>query len=191
MVMPFGLTNALAAFMDLINRVFKPYLDQFVVVFIDDIPIYSKTSEEHTHHLRTILEVLQRNELYAKFLKCQFWLSKVAFLGHVVSNEGVSVDPQKIEVVTDWPRPKNPTEVTSFLGLVGYCRRFIQNFSKIATLLANLTRKVTRYEWMEQCEEAFEELKKTPMSTPILALPTTDKDFVGYSDASRNELGVY
>ena len=112
-------------------------------------------------------------------------------MGHVVSNEGVSVDAQKIEAVTNYPIPKNLTEIRSFLGLTGYYRIFVQNFSKIATPFTNLTRKVTRYEWMEQCEEAFEELKKTPMSTPILALPTTDKDFVGYSDASRNELGVY
>jgi len=110
-------------------------------------------------------------------------------LGHVVSNEGVSVDPQKTEAVTDWLRPKNPMEVRSFLGLTAYYRRFLQNFSKITTPLANLTRKVTRYEWTEQCEVAFQELKKILMSVPILALLTTDKDFVVYSDASRSGLG--
>jgi len=121
-VMPFGLTNASAAFIDLMNRVFKPYLDQFVVVFIDDILIYSRTPEDHVHHLRTALEVLRKNKLYAKLSKCEFLLRKLAFLGHVVSNEGVSVDPQKIEAVSNWPRPKNPTEVRSFLGLAGhYC----------------------------------------------------------------------
>jgi len=131
--MPFGLTNALAAFMDLMNRVFKPHLDQFVVVLVDDILIYLRTPEDHTRHLRTALEVLRKNELYAKLTKCEFWSRKVAFLGHVISNEGVSVDPQKIEAVSNWPRPKNPTEVRSFLGLAGYYRRFVQNFSKIAT----------------------------------------------------------
>jgi len=115
-VMPLGLTNAPAAFMDLMNRVFKPYLDKFVVVFIDDILIYSRTSDEHTHHLRVALDVLRKNELYTKFSKCEFWLEKVAFLGHVVSSEGASVDPQKIKAVINWPRPKNPTEVRSLLG---------------------------------------------------------------------------
>jgi len=110
-------------------------------------------------------------------------------MGHVVSNEGVSVDPQKIEAVTNWPRPKNPTEVRSFLGLEGYYRRFVQNFSKIVTPLTNLTRKVTKYEWTEQCEESFRELKKRLTSVLILALPTTDQDFVGCSDASRSGLG--
>jgi len=177
--MPFGLTNGPTAFVDLINRVFKPYLDQFVVVFIDDILIYSRTPEDHAHHLRT-LEVLRKNELYAKWSKCEFWLRKVAFLGQVVSNEGVSVDPQKIEAVSNWPRRKNPTEVRSFLDLAGYYRRFVQNFSKIATPFTNLTKKTTRYDWTEQCEEAFQELKKRLTSAPILGLPTADKDFTVY-----------
>jgi len=184
---PAGITNASTAFMDLMNRVFKSYLDQFVMVFIDDILIYSRTPD--THHLRTALDVLRRNELYAKLLKCKFWLRKVAFLGSVVSNEGVSVDLQKIEVVTHWPRPKNPTEVRSFLGLAGYYRRFVQNFSKISTPLTNLTRKVTKYEWTEQCVEALQEFKKRLISASILASPTTDKDFVVYSYASRSRLG--
>jgi len=148
-MMPFGLTNSPAAFVDLMNRVFKPYLDKFVVVFIDDILIYSRTLEEHTHHLRTTLKVLRKNELYAKLSKCEFWLRKVAFLGHVVSNERVSVDPQKIETVSNWPKLKNLTEVRSFLGLAGYYSRFVPNISKIATPLTNLTRKATRFEWTE------------------------------------------
>ena len=148
-VMPFSLTNALAAFMDLMNGVLQPYLDQFVVVFIDDILIYSRTLADHTNHLRRALGVLRRYELYAKFSKCEFWLNKMAFLGQVVSNKGVLVDPQKIDAVTEWPRPKNPTEVRSFLGLAGYYRRFVQNFSKIATPLTNLTRKVSKHKWTE------------------------------------------
>ena len=123
--MPFRLTNAPAVFMDLMNRVFKPYLDQFVVMFINDILIYLRTLEEHTHHLRIALEVLRENELYANLKKYKFWLGQVAFLWHVVSNEGVSMDPQKIEVITKWPRPKNATEVRSFLALVGYYHRFV------------------------------------------------------------------
>ena len=139
--MSFGLTNAPAVFMDLMNRVFKDYLDKFVVVFIDDILIYSKDEVEHEEHLRMILTRLKEHQLYAKFKKCEFWLSQVAFLGHIVSKDGVVVDPAKVEAVKDWPRPKNALEVRIFLGLAGYYRRFVEGFFKIATPLTNLTRK--------------------------------------------------
>ena len=128
LVMPFGLTNAPAAFMDLMNRVFKDYLDRFVIVFIDDILIYSRSMEEHAEHLRTILRVLKIKKLYAKFTKCEFWLEKVSFLGHVVSKDGIAVDPSKVEAVTNWERPKNVSEVRSFLGLAGYYRKFVEGF---------------------------------------------------------------
>ena len=123
LVMSFGLTNAPAAFMDLMNRVFKDYLDKFVVVFIDDILIYSKDEVEHEEHLRMILTRLKEHQLYAKFKKCEFWLSQVAFLGHIISKDGVAVDPSKVEAMKDWPRPKNASEVRSFLGLAGYYRK--------------------------------------------------------------------
>jgi len=158
-------------------------------VFIDDILIYSRIPKEHTHHLRTVLEVLSENELYAKPKKPEFWLGHMAFSGHVVSNEGVSVDLQKIKVIMKWPRPKNVTEVRNFLGLVSYYRRFVENFPKITTALTNLTQKVTKCERIDRCEEAFQELKKRLMREPILALPTNDKNFVVYSDASKNGLG--
>ena len=134
-VMSFGLTNAPAVFMDLMNRVFKDFLDTFVIVFIDDILVYSKTEAEHEEHLHKVLETLRVNKLYAKFSKCEFWLKQVAFLGHVVSSEGVSVDPAKIEAVTSWSRPSTVSEVRSFLGLAGYYRRFVEDFSRLATPL--------------------------------------------------------
>ena len=120
LVMPFGLTNAPAAFMDLMNRVFRPYVDQFVVVFIDDILVYSKDAQEHEHHLRLILQILREKQLFAKLSKCDFWLKEVSFLGHIVSDEGIRVDPVKIEAVMNWKPPRNVTEVRSFLGLAGY-----------------------------------------------------------------------
>ncbi|KAL4037252.1 hypothetical protein IC575_000840 [Cucumis melo] len=139
--MSFGLTNAPAVFMDLMNRVFREFLDTFVIVFIDDILIYSKTEAEHEEHLRMVLQTLRDNKLYAKFSKCEFWLKQVSFLGHVVSKDGVSVDPAKIEAVTGWTRPSTVSEVRSFLGLAGYYRRFVENFSRIATPLTRLTER--------------------------------------------------
>ena len=135
LVMPFGLTNAQAAFMDLMNRVFRPYVDQFVVVFIDDILVYSKDAQEHEQHLRIVLETLREKKLYAKLSKCDFWQKEVSFLGHIVSAEGIRVDPAKIEAVVNWKSPQNVTEVRNFLGLAGYYRRFVRGFSVIASLL--------------------------------------------------------
>ena len=126
--MPFGLTNAPSVFMDLMNRIFQPYLDQFVIVFIDDILIYSGSKEDHEEHLRVVLWILMENQLYAKFSKCQFWLDSVAFLGHVISAEGVYVDPQKIESIVNWKPPTNVTKIRSFLGLAGYYRKFVEGF---------------------------------------------------------------
>ena len=120
LVMPFGLTNASAAFMDLMNRVFRPYLDQFVVVFIDDILVYSKDAQEHEHHLRIVLQTLRENQLFVKLSKCDFWLKEVSFLGHIVSAEGIRADPVKIEAIVNWNPPRNVIEVRSFLGLAGY-----------------------------------------------------------------------
>jgi len=160
-VMPFGLTNAPAVFMDLMNRVFRPYLDEFVVVFIDDILIYSKDNEKHAQHLPIVLQTLREHQLYAKLKKYEFWLEEVVFLGHVVSKEGIKVDPQKIKAIVDWPTPTNVTEVRSFRGLAGYYRRFIKDFSKISSPLTNLLKKVVKFEWSSKCEEAFQELQQT------------------------------
>ena len=145
LVMPFGLTNAPAAFMDLMNRIFRPYLDQFVIVFIDNILIYSGSGEEHVEHLRIVLQTLREHRLYAKLSKCQFWHDSVAFLGHIVSAEGVSVDPQKVEAILNWKPPMSVTEIRSFLGLAGYYRKFVEGFLKIAAPLTRLTRKEDRF----------------------------------------------
>ena len=145
-VMPFGLTNAPATFMDLMHRVFQPYLDQFVVVFVDDVLIYSQSEWEHEYHLRIVLQLLR---------ECEFWLTEVRFLGHVVSASGVSVDPKKVEAVMSWERPKSVFEIHSFLGLAGYYRRFIEDFSKLAAPMTRLTRKEVKFDWDYRCKEAF------------------------------------
>ncbi|GJX39858.1 putative reverse transcriptase domain-containing protein [Tanacetum coccineum] len=175
-VMPFGLTNAPAVFMDLMNRVCKPYLDKFVIVFIDDILIYSKNKQEHEEHLKLILELLKKEELYAKFSKCEFWIPKVQFLGHVIDSQGIHVDPAKIESIKDWASPKSPTEIRQFLGLAGYYRRFIEGFSKIAKPMTKLTQKKVKFEWGDKQEIAFQLLKQKLCSAPILALPKGSED---------------
>ncbi|GJT75500.1 hypothetical protein Tco_1042225 [Tanacetum coccineum] len=154
-VMPFGLTNAPAAFMDLMNRVCRPMLDKSVIVFIDDILIYSKSAKDHETHLRQVLSMIKQEKLYAKFSKCKFWLREVQFLGHVINNEGIKVDPAKINAIINWEQPKTPTEIKTFLGLAGYYHRFIQDFSKIASSLTKLTRKNARLEWGKDQEIAF------------------------------------
>jgi len=187
--MPFGLTKAPAVFMDLMNRVCRPYFDKFVIVFIDDILIYSKTKEEHAEHLRKVLELLRKEKLYGKFSKCEFWLEEVHFLGHVVSKDGIHVDPSKIDSVRNWRTPETPTEVRQFLGLAGYYRRFIEGFSKIALPLTQLTQKDRPYVWGEKQEEAFQILKDRLCNAPILSLPEGSDDFVVYCDASGQGLG--
>ncbi|GKB22532.1 putative nucleotidyltransferase, ribonuclease H [Tanacetum coccineum] len=189
-VMPFGLTNAPAVFMDLMNRVCKPYLDKFVIVFIDDILIYSRNKEEHADHLRIILELLRKEKLYAKFSKCDFWISIVQFLGHLIDSQGLHVDPAKIEAVKNWASPTTPTEIRQFLGLAGYYRRFIKDFSKIAKSLTELTQKNKKYIWGEDQETAFQLLKQKLCEAPILALPEGNDDFVVYCDASLQGLGA-
>ncbi|KAK8930623.1 hypothetical protein KSP39_PZI016616 [Platanthera zijinensis] len=189
LVMPFGLTNAPAAFMDLMNRVFKDYLDRFVIVFIDDILIYSPTEEEHAGHLRLALQTLKEHQLYAKFSKCDFWLRKVSFLGHVITEQGLAVDPAKIESILSWLQPTSVTEVRSFLGLAGYYRRFVKDFSKISLPLTQLTRKNTLFQWSDDCQLAFDILKEKLTSAPILTMPSGTDGFQIYSDASYKGLG--
>ncbi|KAJ0874305.1 putative nucleotidyltransferase, Ribonuclease H [Helianthus annuus] len=189
LVMPFGSTNAPAVFMDLMNCVCKPYLDDFVIVFMDDILIYSKSKEDHERHQRLILELLRKEQLYAKFSKCDFWIREVHFLGHIVNELGIHVDPAKIDAIRNWTAPKNPSEVRQFLGLAGYYRLFIQDFSKIAQPLTSLTQKNVAYFWGTKQEDAFQLLKQKLCSAPILSLPEGTEYFVVYCDASIQGLG--
>ena len=168
LVIPFGLTNAPVAFMDLINRVFRPYLDQFVVVFIDDILVYSRDEQKHEQHLKIVLQILREKKLYAKLSKCDFWLVEVSFLGHIVSAEGIRVDLVKIEVVVNWKPPRSVTKVRSFLGLAGYYRRFVKGFSIIASPLTKLLRKGIKFEWIDKCQDSFEQLKEILVEPPVL-----------------------
>ena len=188
-VMPFGLTNAPVAFIDLMHMVFQPYLDKFVVVFVDDILIYSHSEWEHEYHLRIVLQLLRDHQLYAKFSKCEFWLIEVRFLGHVVSASGVSVDLEKVEVVMSWERPKSVFEIRSFLGLAGYYGRFIEDFSRLAAPMTRLTRKEVKFDWDDRCEEAFQELKRRLTSASILIVPDRGHWYTVYCDASRAGLG--
>ncbi|KAL5583538.1 hypothetical protein UlMin_015980 [Ulmus minor] len=189
LVMPFGLTNAPTAFMDLINQVFRPYLDRFVIFFIDDILVYSKTQEEHEEHLRIVLQTLRENRLFAKLEKCDFWMTEVKFLGHVISQEGISVDPSKIKAVLQWEQPRNVSEIRSFLGLAGYYRRFVENFSRIFVPLTQLTKKEVKFIWDDQCEATFQELKKRLTSAPIVTIPNSKEPYTVYTDASGTGLG--
>nr|GEX45696.1 putative reverse transcriptase domain, ribonuclease H-like domain, aspartic peptidase domain protein [Tanacetum cinerariifolium] len=189
-VMPFGLMNAPTIFMDLMNRVCKPYLDKFVIVFIDDILIYSKDEKEREEHLRQILELLKKEELYAKFSKCEFWIPKVQFLGHVINSQDIHVDPAKIESVKDCASHKSPMEIHKFLGLAGYYRRFIEGFSKIAKPMTKLTQKKVKFEWGDKQEATFQLLKQKLCSAPILALPEGSEDFIVHCDASNKGLGA-
>jgi len=193
LVMPFGLTNAPAAFMDLMNRTFQPYLDRFVVVFVDDILVYSPDREQHREHLRIVLGILRDQQLYAKYTKCEFWLYQVAFL--IVSADGISVDPAKVEAVTQWRAPTSVTEIRSFVGLAGYYRRFIQDFSRLASPLTALTQKGVKFVWSQKCEDSFQELKRRLTTTPILTLlvdlQRCIRDWIGLcSDAAREGGGV-
>jgi hypothetical protein len=186
--MSFGLTNAPAHFTYLMNSVFMPELDKFVVVFIDDILIYSKNEEEHAQHLRIVLTRLREHQLYAKFSKCAFWLEEIQFLGHVLSAKGIAVDPSKVKDILEWKPPTTIHQVRSFLGLAGYYRRFIPNFSKLVKPITSLLKNDTKFNWSSKCNEAFEQLKVLLTTAPVLAQPDIEKPFDVYCDASGSGL---
>ena len=179
----------LAVFMETMNRVFHNYLDQFTIVFIDDILIYSKMPEDHEKHLWKALERFRREQLYAKLEKCEFWLDNMSFLGHMISEEGVAVDPEKVKAVMEWSRPISVFEVWSFFGLAGYYRRFIEGFSKLSAPLTALIKKNACYVWTDKCEHSFQELKMLLVTASVLALPMESSNFIVYSDTSKKGLG--
>jgi hypothetical protein len=189
MVMSFGLTNAPTYFMYLMNKVFMEYLDKFVVVFIDDILIFSKNKEEHDEHLRLVLQKLRENQLYAKLNKCEFWLKEVLFLSHIISEGEISVDPSKVKDVLRWNTPQNVLNIRSFLGLAGYYRRFIEGFSKISKPMTELLQKSKTFEWTPRREASFQELKKRLTTTLVLTMPDMEKPFSIFCDASGQGVG--
>jgi hypothetical protein len=170
------------------NSVFMPKLDKFVVVFIDDILIYSKNDEEHVKHLRIVLTRLREHQFYAKFRKCVFWLEEIQFLGHVLSAKGIAVDPSKVKDILEWNSPTTVHQVRSFLGLAGYYRRFILNFSKIVKPITGLLKNDTKFDWSSKCNEAFEQLKVLLTTAPVLTQPDIEMPFDVYCDASGSGL---
>jgi hypothetical protein len=189
LVMSFGLTNAPAYFMYLMNSVFMPELDKFVVVFIDDILVYSKNKEEHVGHLHVVLQRLREHRLYAKLSKCDFWLKEIKFLGHTISQAGIAVDPDKVQEVMNLKPPTTVRLIRSFLGLAGYYRRFIPDYSRIAKPITELLKKEAKFVWGQKCEDAFHALRQHLTTAPVLAQPDSSKPFDVYCDASSTGLG--
>lgn len=190
LVLPFGLTNAPATFMHLMQSIFGPHLDDFVIVFLDDILIYSKSLDDHRRQVRMVLDLLRKHQLYAKESKCEFFQTSVSFLGHVVSGKGISMEEDKVKAIRNWPAPTTVTGVRSFLGLAGYYRKFVKNFSRIASPLSELLHKAKPFEWKETQQKAFDALKLAVSSGPVLIIPDDSKPYVVTTDASGFAIGA-
>ena len=189
LVMPFGLTNAPATFCTLMNKIFHPFLDKFVVVYLDDIVIYRNTLEEHVDHLRKVFRLLRQNELYVKKEKCFFALGEVGFLGHHIRDGKLMMEEGKIKAIQEWDPPTKVPQLRSFLGLVNYYRRFINGYSARAAPLTDLLKKGKAWTWDEKCQQAYEDLKKAVTEEPVLALPNHTKVFEVHTDASDFAIG--
>ena len=190
LVMPFGLTNAPSTFMRLMNHVLRAFIGKFVVVYFDDILIYSKSFNEHLDHIHQVLAVLRAEKLYGNIAKCTFCTDRVVFLGFVVTADGIHVDEEKIQAIKDWPVPKNVSQVRSFHRLAGFYRRFVKDFSTIAAPLNNLTKKDVPFLWGDEQDKAFQELKRKLCEAPLLQLPDFVKTFEIECDASGIGIGV-
>ena len=189
-VLPFGLTNAPPSFMSLMNTIFRKYLDDFVLIYLDDILIFSKTKSEHFEHVKKVLQTIEDNKLYLNAQKCEFLLQEVEFLGYTIGNNAVKPSPAKTACIKDWPAPKNKKEVRSFLGLCGYYRRFVPNFAAIAVPLTELTKEENTFQFYHEEEKAFATLKSTLIEHPILQLPNFEKEFIIETDASGLAIGA-
>jgi transposase InsO family protein len=190
-VMPFGLTNAPATFQTLMNSVLRPYLEKFVIVYLDDILIYSKSEAEHLEHIRLVLQTLREHKLYAKLSKCEFGKPTLLFLGHIIGEDGISMDPDKLKAIQDWPPPRNVTQLQSFLGLANYYRRFVRNYSRVAAPLTALcTPKITDWPWKEEHEAAFQALKSALITAPVIHPPDLTQPFTVTTDASKFAVGA-
>jgi len=190
MVLPFGLTNAPGTFMHLMHQTFREFLDEFVLVFLDDILIYSKTLAEHKEHVCIVLERLRKAKLYAKESKCEFFQTEVEFLGHIVGANGVRMMEDKMKAISEWPVPTKVGEVRAFLGTAGYYRKFIKDFSKIASPLSELTKESVKFDWSARRQAAFVTLKQALQSAPVLALPDPSLPYVVHTDASGFATGA-
>jgi transposase InsO family protein len=190
MVLPFGLCNAPATFQRLMHEIFWEFLDQFLVIYLDDIIVFSKTEEEHLEHLRKVFEVIRKNQLYIQPEKCEFLAERVEFLGHFISADGIEMDPKKVQTIVDWPPLRNRQEVMSFLGLANYYRRFVPAFSAIAKPISDLLSKKTTWQWGQSQEDAFQKLKTAITTAPVLRLPEPELRFTVTTDASDTAVGA-
>jgi hypothetical protein len=190
-VVPFGLTNAPTIFMCLMNDIFINYLDMFVIIFLDDILIYSKSEEEHEHHLRLVLQVLRENLLYDKLIKCSFYQKQIHYFRHIISEQGIAVDPEKIESIIGWPTSRNVSDIRYFMGLVGYYRRFIVGFTNIAHPITYFQKKGTKFEWTLKCEKNFILLKELLTSALVLKIVDPNESFLVCTDACKEGLGGF
>mgnify|MGYP000961308023 FL=1 len=189
-VMSFGLVNAPPTFSRMMNFIFNAYTNDFVLVYLDDILVFSKNKEDHAKHLRLVLDKLREHQFYAKFSKCEFWLDEVLYLGHIISAKGIAVNPEKVSAIVNWEPPQNVKQLRSFLGLASYCRRFVENFSKIAKPLSNLLQKHVKYVWSPECDIAFNTLKEKLITAPVLTPPDESKPYEVFCDASLQGLGA-